>query len=186
MYSGNAKIILNGRIKYCLSFLCVHKNTNLCKHLQSSGFEFFYCAKLRRWPCKGPRAKDGDRVLYRDNWRFDHDFLSLKNLSSLDKYERIVSNVRLSCLNFTLKIFLKTVEEFYWFIKKKVRSNLLPANFSSLHNINNNYISLSEGQPSSWCSSWWRLYWGMVFDFFRQYNLLKKRKLILSLNEWMV
>lgn len=135
---------------------------------------------------KGARAKDGDRVLYRDNWRFDHDFLSLKNLSSLDKHERIVANVRLSCLNFTSEISLKTVGESCWFIKKKVRSNLLPVNFSSLHNINNNYISLSEGQPSSWCSSWWRLYWGMVFDFFRQYNLSKKRKLILSLNEWMV
>lgn len=134
---------------------------------------------------KGARAKDGDRVLYRDNWRFDHDFLSLKNLSSLDKHERIVANVRLSCLNFTSEIFLKTVGESCWFIKKKVRSNLLPVNFSSLHNINNNYISLSEGQPSSWCSSWWRLYWGMVFDFFR-HNLSKKRKLILSLNEWMV
>lgn len=64
MYSSNAeafdsrlKIILSGWIKYCLSFLCVHKNTNLCKHLQSSGFEFFYCAKLRRWPCKGRKSE---------------------------------------------------------------------------------------------------------------------------------
>lgn len=78
MYSNNAeafdfrlKIILSGWIKYCLSFLCVHKNTNLCKHLQSSGFEFFYCTKLRSCLCKGRRTKDGDRVLYRDNWRFD-------------------------------------------------------------------------------------------------------------------